>query len=467
MYRHQLKALVHWLQKPGRKPLILRGARQVGKSTLVRLFAEQQAMALAEVNLERYPELAATFAGKDPGNILNVLETLPKMPSIEANGLLFLDEIQAVPEAIPALRYFYEDRSDLAILAAGSLLEFALSDHRFSMPVGRVEYLHMGPMTFTEFLNALGENKLLAFINQFELGQEIAPIIHQRLLELLRTYCFVGGMPEAVSVFAQSRRHKDVGDVHHSILDTYREDFPKYIGSRNLGRIQHVFNFAARHVGNKVKYSQFSESDTSATIKSDIELLCMARVLSKVIHSHCSGLPLQADINEKAYKLLFLDVGLMNAVCGLGWNHFLQLTETKLVNEGSIAEQFIGQHLLHLLAQSHNRELVYWLREGRANNAEVDYVVAIDGNIVAVEVKSGATGSLKSLHQFVAEKQPAVAVRFDAGLPSIQNIETKVKRENGIQELSYDLISLPLYMIERLDHVVSTHLAQPTNHKTR
>lgn len=455
MYRHQLKALEHWLQKPSRKPIILWGARQVGKSTLVRLFAEQQSLSLAEVNLERYPELASTFAGKDPGNILNILEALPKIPSIDARGLLFLDEIQAVPDAIPALRYFYEDRSELAVLAAGSLLEFALADHRFSMPVGRVEYLHMGPMTFTEFLDALGENKLLAFINQFELGQLIAPVIHSRLMDLLRTYCFVGGMPEAISVFAQSRRHRDVGDVHHSILDTYREDFPKYMGSRNLGRIQHVFNFAARNVGKKVKYSQFSETDKSATIKSDIELLCMARILSKVVHSHCSGLPLQADIDDKAYKLLFLDVGLMNAVCGLGWNHFLQLTETKLVNEGSIAEQFIGQHLQHLLAQSHNREPVYWLREGRANNAEVDYVVAIDGNITAIEVKSGATGSLKSLHQFVFEKRPAVAIRFDAGLPSKQTIETKVKRENEIHEISYELISLPLYLVERLEHIVS------------
>lgn len=467
MYRHQLKALEHWLQKPNRKPLILRGARQVGKSTLVRLFAEQKALSLAEINLERYPELATTFAGKNPGTILNVLETLPRMPSIEANGLLFLDEIQAVPEAIPALRYFYEDRADLAVLAAGSLLEFALSDHRFSMPVGRVEYLHMGPMTFSEFLKALGENKLLAFINQFELGHEIAPLIHLRLLELLRTYCFVGGMPEAVSVFAQSRRQKDVGDVHHSILDTYREDFPKYIGSRNLGRIQHVFNFAARNIGKKVKYSHFSETDKSATIKSDIELLCMARVISKVVHSHCSGLPLQADVDDKAYKLLFLDVGLMNAVCGLGWNYFPQLSDTKLVNEGSIAEQFIGQHLQHLLAPSHNRELVYWLREGRANNAEVDYVIAIDGNIVAVEVKSGATGSLKSLHQFVAEKRPAVAVRFDAGLPSQQSIKTKVKQENEIQDLAYELISLPLYLVERLEHVVCTHLAKPTKNETR
>lgn len=135
----------------------------------------------------------------------------------------------------------------------------------------------------------------------------------------MRTYYFVGGMPEAVQTYAHSRRLKDVSEVHNAIIETYREDFPKYIGSRNLSRIQNVFNFAARNVGTKVKYSQFSSQDKSATIKGDIELLCMARVLSKVVHSHCSGLPLQADSEEKIYKLIFLYVGLMNAICGLNW----------------------------------------------------------------------------------------------------------------------------------------------------
>jgi len=448
--RKQLKLLEKWLTKPGRKPIVIRGARQVGKSTLVRLFAEQQIRHLADINLERYPELAPAFGKKDPVNLVDLLEALPRISTISRDSILFLDEIQAVPEAIPALRYFYEDMGQLPVVAAGSLLEFVLSNHQFSMPVGRVEYLHMGPMTFTEFLDALEETKLSLIVKTFEIGDELNPIIHNRLLDLVRTYFFVGGMPEAVKTYAYSRQLKDVSEVHNSIIETYREDFSKYIGSRNLIRIQNVFNFAARNVGQKVKYSQFSSQDKSATIKSDIELLCMARVLAKVIHSHCSGLPLQADVVEKVYKLIFMDVGLMNAVCGLGWNTISQMADTQLVNEGTIAEQFVGQHLQDILSASPNRELTYWLREGRATNAEVDYVLGLNGRIVPIEIKSGATGSLKSLHQFVGEKKVPLAVRFDTCLPSIQAINTRVRKADEVFDVDYRLVSLPLYLVERL-----------------
>ncbi len=450
MDRKQLNYLDNWITKPNRKPLILRGARQVGKSTLVRMFAQQQNYPLAEINLERYPDLATAFKRNDPTSLLNLFETLPNIDPISSDSLLFLDEIQAVPEAIPALRYFYEDMNQLAVIAAGSLLEFALSDHSFSMPVGRVEYLHMGPMTFTEFLNALDETKLASIINTFNIGDDIDPLIHNRMLDLLRIYFFVGGMPEAVNTYAHRKRLKDVSEVHNAIIETYREDFPKYIGSRNLPRIQHVFNFAARNVGIKVKYSQFSNQDKSATIKKDIELLCMARVLSKVTHSHCSGLPLQADIEEKIYKLIFLDIGLMNAICGLDWNTISQMRDATLINEGVIAEQFVGQHLQDILSATANRQLTYWLREGRSTNAEVDYVVALHGQIIPIEIKAGATGSLKSLHQFIGEKGVPLAIRLDTGLPSKQSIHTRIRQRDKTLDINYQLLSLPLYLVERL-----------------
>ncbi len=450
MQRQQLPFLTRWLHNKNRKPLVIRGARQVGKSTLVQLFAEQQGMTLLTVNLERYPALASTFASNDPEKVLQQIEALPRMPPINEQALLFLDEIQAVPEAIPALRYFYEDRPQLPVVCAGSLLEFVLVAHQFSMPVGRVQYLHMGPMTFSEFLLALGENKLYQVVTEFQLGDDIGVLVHQRLLELLRSYYFVGGMPEAVAVFADTRRYQPVSDVHHSIIETYRDDFPKYGKYRDHHRMLDVFNFAARHVGVKVKYSNISREDQSAALKKDLELLCMARVISKVMHSHCSGLPLQASLDEKVYKLLFLDVGLMNAICGLNWRTLSQFDELKLVNEGAIAEQFIGQHLQALLADSPNRELTYWLREGRSTNAELDYVVALEGQIIPIEVKAGASGSMKSLHQFMAEKQAPFAVRFDAGLPAVSTVNASVNSNNQQQAVSYRLVSLPLYLVERL-----------------
>ena len=455
MDRKQFNFLEDWIETPDRKPVILRGARQVGKSTLVRLFAERCRRPLSEVNLERHADLAPAFARNDPSYLLNLLDALPGVGPVDHGGLLFLDEIQSVPEAISALRYFREDMGDLPVLAAGSLLDFALADHRFSMPVGRIAYLHMGPMTFTEFLAAVDGDKLASLVATFELGQVLDPAIHGRLTDLLRAYFFTGGMPEAVRTFARSRRFRDVSEVHNSIIDTYREDFPKYVGSRSLPRVVNVFNFAARNVGRKVKYIHFSREDKAATTKADIDLLCMARVLSKVVHSHCSGLPLQADSDPRAFKLIFMDIGLMNAVCGLGWNAIESMSETRLVNEGAMAEQFIGQHLQDLLGRSPNRELTYWLREGRASNAEVDYVAAFDGRIVPIEVKAGAGGGLKSLHQFVAEKGARVAVRFDAAPPAVQTVRTNVQRGETRTEVRYRLISLPLYLVERMPYLLA------------
>jgi hypothetical protein len=457
MHRQQLQFLYTWLRNKNRKPLIIRGARQVGKSTLVELFARQHQQALRNVNLERHPELADIFSGKDPEQIIQQIEFLPNMGSISNDTLLFLDEIQAVPEAIPALRYFYEDMPEFPVVSAGSLLEFAMADHAFSMPVGRIQYLHMGPMTFSEFLLAMDEERLQNFIHHYEPGQEIGEVVHQRLLHLLRSYYYIGGMPEAVAVFADSRSYKDVSEVHNSIIETYRDDFPKYAGSRNLNRMLTVFNFAARNVGVKIKYSAISPREQSVTIKKDIELLSMARVIGKVIHSHCSGLPLQADLEEKVYKLLFLDIGLMNAICGLDWLSISQMEEIKLINQGAIAEQFIGQHLQAILADKPNRELNYWLREGRASNAELDFVIGIGGNIIPIEVKSGATGTLKSLHQFMATKKAPLAIRFDTNLPTVHQIDTVININKQRKQIKYPLISLPLYLVERLESIVNSY----------
>lgn len=463
MQRQQLQFLTRWLHNKNRKPLIIRGARQVGKSTLVQLFAAQQGMTLMTTNLERYPTLASTFASNDPEQILQQIEALPRMPAVNESALLFLDELQAVPEAIPALRYFYEDQPQLPLVCAGSLLEFVLAAHQFSMPVGRVQYLHMGPMTFSEFLLALGEDKLYQVVTEYQPGNKIGEVAHQRLLQLLRSYYFVGGMPEAVAAFAETRSYQSVSDVHNSIIETYRDDFPKYGKNRDQNRMLDVFNFAARNVGVKVKYSNISREDQSAVLKKDLELLCMARVISKVVHSHCSGLPLQASLEEKVYKLLFLDVGLMNAICGLNWRTLSQFDDLKLVNEGAIAEQFVGQHLQALLAESPNRELTYWLREGRSANAELDFVVALEGQIIPVEVKAGASGSMKSLHQFMAEKQAPFAVRFDAGLPAISTVNAVVNSDNQRKDVSYKLVSLPLYLVEHLGVVSSASAFSPSH----
>lgn len=455
MWRTQLDFLTHWINSPSRKPLVIRGARQVGKSTLVRLFASQTGRALNEVNLDRYHHLESVFSTKDPARIIADLESLPRMPAITPDTLLFLDEIQSTENALPALRYFYEERPELPVVAAGSLLEFLLADHKFSMPVGRIEYLRMGPLVLTEFLEALEETNLLKLIRTFSLNDSISQTQHHRLLELLRVFLFTGGMPEAVDRYSKSKSLQEVSAIHQSILDTYRDDFPKYIGSRSLPRISRIFSQVAKNLGRKIKYSNLSEEDPSSTIKADIEILCLARVLTKVTHTHGNGLPLEAEAEERVFKLLFLDVGLANALLGLHWSAISAMSNLQLVNEGPIAEQFIGQHLLALLMNNGAEKLHYWLREGKGNNAEVDYIVAFNGRIVPVEVKAGASGSLKSLHQIMGEKGLPLAIRMDTNPPTIQNVQAIIRFGTEKKPVNYTLISLPLYLVEKIPDVIT------------
>jgi uncharacterized protein len=451
MYRNQLDFLKEWHQNPHRKPLVVRGARQVGKSTLVRLFSEERGFPLCELNLDRHPEFDRVFETKDTVKIISEIEALPKMKVISEKSVLFLDEIQGTKSALSALRYFYEDRPDIPVVAAGSLLEFLLTDHSVSMPVGRIQYLHMGPLVFSEFLRALDEIRLLKDLQTFNLGEKIADTSHARLLEMMKAYFAVGGMPEAVLRFVKNKSFRDVSEVHQSLLDTYRDDFPKYSGSRNLPRMLTVFRQVAKSIGQKVKYASFSSSEQSATIKKDLELLSLARLISKVTHSHCNGLPLGAETESNVYKLIFLDVGLVNAILGLDWSSISNLETTQIVNQGSNAEQFVGQHLLDISMHLNNTpELFYWLREGKEANAEVDFVCSFGGKIVPIEVKSGASGTLKSLNQFMAEKNLKLAFRLDTNPPSIQKIKTIVQTKKGSQEVIYDLVSLPIYLVERL-----------------
>lgn len=465
MDRHQTKLLGDWLRRPARKPLVVRGARQVGKSTLVDLFAAAEDRDLVTVNLERYPGLDRVFAANDPATILNLISAVSDQ-TVGPRSILFLDEIQATPKALPALRYFLEDRPDLPVIAAGSLLEFLLADHAFSMPVGRIEYLNLGPMTFSEFLMATGRRTLARTILDFDWppSQTEPPavhgLVHERLLAALREYQFVGGMPEAVRVYAESRDLRQVTAVHRSVVETYRDDFPKYATRRDLTRMLRVFNFAARNPGRKVKYTNISTDDQSGTLRRDLDLLAMARVIDKVVHSHCTGLPLQASLKETVFKLVFLDTGLMNAISGLGWDAVDGQTDLQFANAGPGAEQFIGQHLVHLYADRPNRQLTYWLREGRSSNAEVDYVTDFAGLIVPVEVKAGRTGTLKSLHQFVAERRVPLAVRFHLEQPEVQWVDAAARRKDGVQAVHYRLLSLPLYLVERLPNCVATLAAQ-------
>lgn len=450
MYRFAQKNIEEWFFSKRRKPLVLRGARQVGKSTLVRLVAVSLNLDLIEINLERYLYLEDLFSTMDVAKILDEIQGLIRPIEDKSRAILFLDEIQAIPIALQSLRYFYEDCPDLAVISAGSLLEFTLSDHTFSMPVGRISYFHLGPISFSEFLYTVDRN-LYDSCKNITLERIVPDSIHEKLLAKQREYLFVGGMPEAVSYWYESESIEEVQKIQREILDTYLDDFSKYARKGELARLQKIFRMIPGQIGKKIKYSNFSMEDKSALIKEAIELLCKARISFKIPYSDCSGMPLAAGIKDKVFKLIFIDIGLMNNLLGLRWIDIKNLSERALVNEGPLAEQFVGQELLTRESFHSTPELYYWIREGKASNAEVDYIVAKGTEIIPVEVKSGSEGSMKSLHQFIYFKKSLKAIRFDLNKPSVQKVHVKVPNSSvNNNSVSFELVSLPLYLAGRI-----------------
>ena len=444
-------SLHRWLARRRRKPLVLRGARQVGKTTLVRQFAAASAMGLCEVNLERNLYLDEVFKSLDTGRIVRELEALGGVRL--AGSILFLDEVQAAPHALLAMRYLYEDRPELPVLAAGSLLEFTLANHSFSMPVGRIEYLHMGPMSFGEFLRAV-DPALVAHLDALNLDEPSAYTAHRLLQRRFREYLLVGGLPEAVLAHCESRSPLEVAAVHRSIADTYQDDFAKYARGTELTRLQRLFRSIPRTVGRKVTYRNLDPDSRAEEVRAAIDLLVKARVCTRVTHSHCSGLPIGAESDDRTYKLLFMDVGLMNHVFGLDGPSIDAMDAVRLVNEGGIAEQYVGQQLATFGAGEAAPGLHYWLRHGRTGNAEVDYVISRGDWIIPVEVKAGRSGSLKSLLQYAHEKQPPIAVRFDTNPASLQTVRHAIRTATDTVLVTLRILSLPLYAVEALPGLI-------------
>lgn len=422
MLRNQLQILSDWYAKgTARKPIILRGARQVGKSTLVRLFAQEQGLTLIEVNLEKHPHLDAVFKTLDVNKILRSLEAVTKSSNwTRDRSLIFLDEIQGTPNAIAALRYLYEERPEIPVIAAGSLLEFVLNEHDFSMPVGRIQYLHIGPMTFEEFLLASTETYFLKSLQEFTLEDALPDESHRRLSELHHLYCFIGGMPEVISTYIRTKSLRDVRLVQQSICDTYKDDFSKYGLHQDILRLHQVFDWAAQNVGKKVKYSEVLPDEQSKTTRRLLNLLSYSKVITPVVHSHANGLPLNAEAESKTFKLNFLDVGLMNSILDTPWSEYSQENITRAIHGGVIAEQYIGQELQSILRSAGTDQLYYWLRERASINAEVDYLFPWRGTIVPIEVKSGKKGTLRSLLEFTKHRNPNIVLRFDSNPATIQ-----------------------------------------------
>ena len=454
MKRKALQELFEWKTRSGRKPLIIRGARQVGKTWLVRELANQFDN-FVEINFDRNPEKAQMFIDNSINRGLELLQIDADQEVVPGKTLLFFDEIQAVPEMLPVLRYFYEEFPDLHVIAAGSLLEFILAEHEFSMPVGRVEYMHIGPLDFEEFLLAQGQARLVDFLCDFQLHESVPESIHTKLLNHLKLFFVVGGMPAAVVQYVETATTKAVSREHSTILQTYEDDFARYRKKIYPQMLRNIFRKLPALIGQKFKYVNIDPEERSKDIADSMRLLEMAKIFCRIRHSSGNGVPLGADIKEKVFKPLFLDVGLQAASLGLSLPEFEGVNDLVMINAGAIAEQFIGQHLLYDGPSYELPQIYYWNREQKSSGAEVDYLLEYGATVVPIEVKSGKTGTLKSLQVFVAEKGSALALRFNAGIPAVSRLETTIATKPRVE---FDLVSLPLYMVCQTQRLIKSLL---------
>lgn len=430
--------LLRWKNQHRRMPLLLRGARQVGKSYIIEKFGREQFEHCAILNFEQHPEYKACFHTLDPVKIVSAIELITGFTIEAGKTLLFLDEIQECPQAIMALRYFKEQLPDLHVIGAGSLLEFALNDPDFRMPVGRVQSFYLRPLSFGEYLDAVGNFKLRKFLGSLKIQDRIDETIHQHLLSRVREYFALGGMPAVISEYLDSSKLLLCQDIQTAILTTFRNDFGKYANRTPHNHLQTIFAKIPGIIGKWLKYSTLDPEVATATLKNALYKLRDAGLIIPIYATSAAGLPFITHRNEKKCKLLFLDIGLVERACNLGLD-LLFNEDLFLINDGALAEQFAGQELLAYMGKEEANALYSWARDEKSSRAEIDYLVNVNGKIVPIEVKAGAIGSLRSLKIFMSENNTPMGVRISAN-PFGQN---------------GSILSIPFYMIEEIPRLLS------------
>ncbi len=386
--------LMQWKDYPLRKPLILRGARQVGKSWLIGEFSKQFDYFI-ELNFEKDKHAHTLFPDSiDIIQIKNNIHYYSQIPIEPNRTLIFLDEIQECPNALRSLRYFKEEHPELHIVAAGSLLDFAIE--KYGVPVGRVQFLYLYPLSFGEYLTAIGKHTL----RHKMLDTALPVAIHQQLLDDVKNYSFIGGMPAAVLAWLEHQRLDYCQEAQNEILTTYTQDFEKYAKNNQIEHVNTLFHAIPQCLGNKFIYSNTAPELSLYQSKQALQLLAKAGIIHSCYHTSAQGIPLTATRNTKKFKVYFFDIGLAQNILGLTAKEWL-LQPTLPQYNGAIAEQFVAQEIIAYSTQTRPAELHYWHREARSSNAEIDFVISKEGSILPIEVKSGNKGAMKSMQLFL------------------------------------------------------------------
>ena len=402
--------LQQWSIDVRRKPLLLRGARQVGKTSAVRNLGTMFEY-YVELDMNDMPNLHPLFEKQlSPQQICEQISLIVNTPIIAGKTLLFLDEIQSCPAAIGKLRYFYEQYPELHLIAAGSLLEFALEDLP-SFGVGRIRSIFMYPFSFEEFLMALGENNLVEAYRNASPQNPLFEAVHQKLTDRLRTFMIIGGMPEVVAVYAKKRDLIYCQGVLNDIMISFKDDFTKYRRKIPSSRINDVFISVAEQGLGKFVYSRVNTEARAEQIKQALDALIMAGLVYPVTHTSANGIPLGAEINEKYQRMILFDTGLLLRVLGLYVSDILLSNDIKIINRGAVAETFVGTELIKTSYCYSPERLYYWHQEKNNSNAEVDFVVQVSESIYPLEVKSGVKGSMQSMRIFLEKKNIKTGIR--------------------------------------------------------
>lgn len=425
-----------WKNASYRKPLLLRGARQVGKTYVIRQFGKQFS-SFVEINCESQPDVRLIFEKDlDAQRIMRDLSLFTKTQIIPGQTLLFIDEIQTVPNALTALRYFYEQIPELHVVAAGSLLDFAIE--QIGIPVGRVESLYLYPMSFLEFLVAMKNDIIVQEILSHPVDEPISEPVHNKILSLLGEYIAIGGMPQVVECWLETKDASRCFALHHALIDTYRQDFGKYAKKFQIKYVDLVFNTIPQQLGGKFKYSNIEGDYRKRELAPSLDLLVTAGVAHTVLQSSGQGIPLGAHVDPQCYKVIFLDIALGQALLGLDLEAWFLNPMQQFINKGEIIEAFVGQELLAYANPHAKSQLYYWQRNAPSSSAEIDYLMQSGEKIIPIEVKSGSGTTLKSMHLFLeSHPQTLFGIRFSA-----QNYS---KQDN--------LQSFPLYAVAAITNI--------------
>ncbi len=437
MKRALYQELVAWKDRPDHKPLLIRGARQIGKTYLIEVFGENHFEDVVTVNFEEMKDVKKTFDGDlSAALIVRDLSARLNRPIIPGKTLLFFDEIQACPNALLSLRFFKEQMPDLHIIGAGSLLEFILGNERFSFPVGRIEYLYMRPLSFIEYLEAKEEKEALAWIKEAHVQNPVGAATHAKLLQIVREYFIVGGMPEAISTFIKTQQFLGLEALHQHLLNTYESDLGKYPRTSQQKFMRLLFEAAPRLVGEHFKYAKIHPHAQSRDYMESLEVLTRTGILHQVFANSALGIPLAVQKNEKKFKLLFLDIGLLPQASATA---LIDSDDLILYNRGILAEQFVGQELVAYSKPYTPSQLYYWEREKQGTQAEIDYIIEVGSQIVPIEVKAGAQGRLRSLKYFMTEQKCPLGLRISEAPLSLED----------------HILSVPFYMIQEIPRLIS------------